>query len=69
MKLRLFEYVVLLHPKTDKDGNETGKTSILKDVSRVLAKDDKQVGVLAAREIPNEHIENLERVEIIVRPF
>lgn len=69
MKLKLFEYAVLLHPETDKEGKESGKTTILKDLSRVLAKDDKQVGVIAAREIPNEHIDHLDRVEIVVRPF
>ena len=69
MKLKVYEYLVLLHPEVDKDGDEVGKTSILKDVTRVLAKDDKQVGMLAAREIPSDYLEQLERVEIIVRPF
>lgn len=69
MKLKLFEYAVLLHPATDKDGKEHGKTEILKTPSTILAKDDKQVGILAAREIPAEHLDCLERVEIVVRPF
>ena len=69
MKLKLFEYVVLVHPEIDKDGKDIGKTSIVKDPFRVLAKDEQQVGMLAAREVPQEHIEHLERVEIIVRPF
>lgn len=69
MKLKLFEYAVLLHPETDKEGKDIGKTEVLKAVSTVLAKDDKQVGVLAAREIPDAHVEHLERVEIVVRPF
>jgi len=69
MKLRLFEYAMLLHPSVDKDGKEEGKTIIIKDLNRVLAKDEKQVGILAAREIPAEHIDALDRVEIIVRPF
>ena len=69
MKLKLFEYAMLLHPETDQEGKEKGKTILLKDLTRTLAKDDKQVGILAAREIPKEHLENLDRVEIIVRPF
>lgn len=69
MKLKLFEYAVLLHPETDKDGNEDGNTLIIKDVSKVLAKDEKQVSVLAARAIPDEHIDALDRIEIVVRPF
>ncbi len=69
MKLKLFEYAMLLHPEIDQEGKEKGKTEMLKSPSTALAKDDKQVGILAAREIPQEHLEHLERVEIIVRPF
>lgn len=69
MKLRLFEYAVLLHPDTDKDGREIGKTEVLKKPSTLLAKDEKQVSILAAREIPSEHLDCLDRVEIVVRPF
>ena len=69
MKLALFEYAVLLHPETDKDGKPVGKSQILKEPTRLLAKDAQQVGMLAAREVPTEHLEHLERVEIVVRPF
>lgn len=69
MKLKLFEYAVLLHPETDKDGKLIGKTTLVKDPTTLLAKDEQQVGILAAREIPTEHVEHLERVEIVVRPF
>jgi len=69
MKLKLFEYAVLLHPETDKDGKPIGKTAVVKEPKTLLAKDEQQVGMLAAREIPTEHVDHLERVEIIVRPF
>jgi hypothetical protein len=69
MKLKLFEYAMLLHPEEDKDGKMIGKTEMIKPPGVVLAKDDKQVGILAAREIPKEHMDDLDRVEIIVRPF
>lgn len=69
MKLSLFEYAVLLHPDTDKDGKPVGKSTILKQPTQLLAKDAQQVGMLAAREIPNEHLEHLDRVEVVVRPF
>lgn len=69
MKLKLFEYAVLLHPEVDKDGKEVGKTQVLTSMTEALAKDEQQVGMLAARQVPSEHIEHLERVEIVVRPF
>lgn len=69
MKLKVFEYLVLLHPAKDTEGKEVGKTTFVKDLSRILAKDEKQVGMLAAREIPADLMDELDRVEIIVRPF
>ena len=69
MKLKLFEYAVLSHPEIKEKGEEIGKTMLLKDLTRILAKDEKQVGMMAAREVPAEHLDHLERVEIIVRPF
>lgn len=69
MKLKLFEYAVLLHPELDKEGKFIGKTTLLKEPALLLAKDEQQVGMLAAREVPKEHLEHLERVEIVVRPF
>lgn len=67
MKLRLFEYAVLLHPETKKE--EKNKTILVKQPAWLLAKDEKQVGMLAAREVPEKYLDQLDRVEIIVRPF
>ena len=71
-KSRLFEYIILYHPKDkkDKDGNDiTEKTKLVKGQSSYLGKDEKEVGMIAAREIPDEYLNDLERVEIVVRPF
>jgi len=66
MKMKLFEYVMLFHPKDEKS---IEKTKILKPVFTILAKDEKQAGMIVAREIPQEHLDNLDQLEIIVRPF
>lgn len=69
---KLFEYAILHHPKVVKDanGNETqGPDQILKEPTTVLAGDDKQVAMRAAREIPDSYLNKLDEVEIIVRPF
>lgn len=71
-KSKLYEYAVLHHPKTKKDlaGNEEiVKSSILTDVTRVLAAGPEEVSILAARSIPNDYLDKLEQVEIVVRPF
>lgn len=69
---KLFEYAVIFHPKVVKDalGNETqGADVLVVDVTRVLAKSDKEVAIKAGRAIPDTYQDKLEEVEIIVRPF
>ena len=71
-KGKLFEYAVLHHPKAKKDlaGNEEQvKSSILTDVTRILAASPEEVSILAARSIPPDFLDKLEQVEIVVRPF
>jgi hypothetical protein len=73
MTMKLFEYVILHHPKVVKDaqGNETqGPDKLLNGVvKQVMAVSEKQVAMLAAREIPDAFLDQLEEVEICVRPF
>lgn len=72
MSGQIFEYAVLYHPKPRKVGDETvtDPSEILVDVKRVVAKDEKAVAILAAREIPTDYLDGkLEQVEIAIRPF
>jgi hypothetical protein len=69
---KLFEYAVLFHPKVVKDaqGNETqGPDTILTEPKFVLAKDEKEVAMRAARAVPDSYLDKLDQVEIVVRPF
>jgi hypothetical protein len=72
-KGKLFEYAVLYHPREKKDaaGNpiESKKSIVVTDVTRVLATSDKEVGMLAAKAIPDEYNDKLDDVEIVIRPF
>lgn len=72
-KGKLFEYAVIYHPKEKKDaaGNplESKKSLIVTDLTRVLATSDKEVGMLAAKSIPEEYTDKLDDVEIVIRPF
>lgn len=70
--MSLFEYAVIYHPKTVKDaqGNETqGTDELLVKPTHILAKSDKEVAMRAARAIPEEYLDKLDRVEVCVRPF
>jgi hypothetical protein len=70
--MSLFEYAVIYHPRTIKDpqGNETqGTDELLVKPTFILAKSDKEVAMRAARGIPEEYLDKLDRVEVCVRPF
>lgn len=69
MRLKLFEYAVLLHPKKNKKDEDEGDTVMIADRKVILAKDDKMVAMRATREIDAKYENDLDRCEIIVRPF
>ncbi len=77
MKQRLFQYAVLWHPKEQKAGHvEVGtitgsseKSKIVTDLTTILAQDERTVGIIAARGIPEEYLSTLDQIEVIVRPF
>ena len=71
-KGKLFEYAVLFHPKPEKDGagkEIPGKSVILRKPEQTLAGSADEVSILAARSIPEEYLDKLEDVEIVIRPF
>lgn len=69
MQKKLYEYVVLLHPKKNSKGEFDGDTQMIVHPEVILAADEKVAGLKVAREIPEQHIDSLDRVEIIIRPF
>ncbi len=66
-KKTIYEYVVL-HHETDDEGEVTVSTIIV-DVARVLAASEQEVGMIAARAIPEDYADRLAEVEITIRPF
>lgn len=69
---KLFEYAAIYHPKHTKDaqGNDTTpRDTLVVEVTRVLAGSDKEVAILAARQIPDDYIDKLDEVEVVIRPF
>lgn len=68
---QLFEYAVILQPKVDKDGEEVEAGQIIVEPTTVLARDEGQAQMLAARAIPDEHAQGgkLDRLQVVVRSF
>lgn len=64
MSLKVFEYVAFYDPEDDEK-----KPSIIVNPTVILAKDEKEVLIKAARSIPEEYIECITEIQIVVRPF
>ena len=69
MAVKLYEYAVILDEKRNKDDEITDDSRIVVEPTTVLAKNDEQAQLLAARSIPEEHLPKLDRLQVVVRPF
>lgn len=67
--LKLYEFAVLLQPKKNRDGKTTSQGKIVVNPTVVLAEDDEKAQLLAGRAIPEEHMDELDRLTLVVRPF
>lgn len=70
--MKLFTDAVVHNPKTthDAQGNDTtAPSTILVTPSNILSVDEKTVAMRAARQIPEDYLDKLDEVEILVRPF
>lgn len=65
---KLFQYAAILHP-SEKEQEDGIASKVIVDVTTILAKDQQSATLLAARAIPEEFIETLDRVELVLRPF
>jgi len=65
---KLFQYAVFFVP-TPKELEKGEKPKVLVDIKSVVAKSENDVRTIASREIPEEYLDKLEQVNIVVRPF
>jgi hypothetical protein len=69
---RLFEYAILYHPlrtKADEDEGREPKSQLLVQPTPLLANDQQEATLVAARQIPDAYLDKLSSVEIAIRPF
>lgn len=66
--MQLFQYAILWHP-TEQQAKDGKKDTLAVDVTTVLAKDQRMAIMLAGRDIPDEYLEQIDQLEIAVRPF
>jgi hypothetical protein len=68
MRTNLFEFAILWHP-TSEQAKKGEKSKIISKPEYMLAKDVGAVNLKAAKSIPDEYDDQLEQIEIAVRPF
>jgi hypothetical protein len=69
--MKLYEYAVILDEKLDKDGEVSDPASVVVEVNTILARDEEQARLIAARAIPDEFVSDgkIDRLVVVVRPF
>ena len=68
-KSKLFQYAAIWHP-TEKQIKEDGaKSKLIVEMQTILANDQQAVTMTAAMSIPAEYKDQLDQIEIAVRPF
>jgi hypothetical protein len=67
--VKLFEYAVWKDEKRDKDDEVVEKAVVLVAPKTVLAESDQHVGMIAAREVDEEHMKDVDRINVVIRPF
>lgn len=65
---RLFEFAILEHP-TEDEIKKGASSKVLVGTTQVLAPDEKTAGMLAGRQIPEDALGRIDRLEIALRPF
>jgi len=69
-KPRLFQYTILWHPTDEEKKNlKNNKSLILVRPTEILATDEKAAAIAAAVNIPGEYKQQLDQIEIALRPF
>ena len=68
IKSTLYQYTVLWHPT--KSQSEDGKsTKIITPLSTEMAKNDDSLFRKLLRNIPDKYSEELDQIDIVIRPF
>ena len=68
-KPKLFQYAVIWHPSEKQIKDEGKKSEVLVQPTTELLKDAAAAAMKAAMSIPATHKDQLDQIEIAVRPF
>lgn len=67
--MQLYQYAIWKDEKRDADDNVVEEATLLVEPKVMLAASEKHVGIVASRQIGEEHDKDLDRINVIIRPF
>jgi len=68
MRLKLFQYAILWHP-TQAQAEKGEKSKVICPLNTLLAADQNSANMSAVMTIPEEYKDQLDQVEVALRPF
>jgi hypothetical protein len=66
---KLFQYIILYHPPKEKDEKQKNAELISDGIEHILANSEQQAMMLVAKKIPDEYLDDLNHLEVVIRPF
>jgi hypothetical protein len=66
--MKLYEFAILYHP-TAEQRKKGQKDEIVVKPTTILAQDERTATLTAAREIPEKYMDQLDQIEVAIRPF
>ena len=68
-KSQLFQYAIIWHPTEKQSKDNSLKSKVLVDPKMILAESQSSALMAASMEIPTEYKDQLDQIEILMRPF
>lgn len=67
-KQTLYQYCAIWHP-SEKEAEAGTKSQIILELGSMLSNDQNSALLAVARKVPEKYVEQLDQVEILIRPF
>lgn len=68
-KSQLFQYAIIWHPTEKQSKDDSLKSKVLVDPKIILAESQSSALMAASMEIPTGYKDQLDQIEILMRPF
>ena len=66
---KLFQYAIIWHPTEKQKKEESLKSKVLVELTTVLSQDQNTALMTASMKIPSQNQDELDQIEIVIRPF